>query len=125
MIDTDKYLDIPFSEADCYEFGSILYQDAFGYPLPSFNYELDSMKSMILAVMKGDDTFERIEKEDLQELDGIVFSSPECGRHIGFYIGGGKFIHMVKDSYPAVERLSSGLWSKRIMGYYRYVKRIQ
>ena len=120
MIETDKYLDIPFSEADCYQFGSILYQDHKGYPLPSFSYSLLDARSMIKAVIAGEDIFTAITKEELKELDGIIFHSPTCGKHIGFYLGNGKFIHQVRHSYPSIENLNSPKWSKRILGYCRY-----
>ena len=120
MIDTDKYLDIPFSEADCYAFGSILYQDNRGYPLPSFKYDLNDPNSMIKAVIRGDDIFTQVTREDLRELDGIIFESVTCRRHIGFYLGDNKFIHQVMGDYPAIENLNSPKWNKRILGYCRY-----
>ena len=120
MINTDKYLDIPFSEADCYQFGSILYQDIKGYPLPSFDYSLDDSTSMVQAVMSGEDIFTQIAKEDLRLLDGIIFTSITCKRHIGFYLGNSKFIHQVAGDFPSIENLNSPKWSKRILGYCRY-----
>lgn len=119
-IDTDKYLDIPFSEADCYQFGSILYKDIKGYALPTFDYSLDNTTSMVRAVMSGEDIFTPIAKEDLQLLDGIIFTSVECKRHIGFYLEKGKFIHQVMGSFPAIESINSPKWSNRILGYCRY-----
>ncbi len=120
MIETDKYLDISFSEADCYELGSIIYEDIKGYPLPSFKYDLENINSMVEAVDSGDSVFTSVEREDLQELDGIVFASPTCGRHIGFYLGNNLFIHQVRFGYPAIESLKSPKWSKRIIEYCRY-----
>lgn len=117
-LDTDKYLGIPFATADCYQFGSLLYFDYFGYPLPSLEYRIDSMKSMVLASAKP--TFIAIEKADLTYLDGIVFSSVECGRHVGYYLGDGLFIHQNINDFPSIEKLNGKKWSGKILGYYRY-----
>lgn len=121
MLDTDKYLDIPFSQADCYEFGSILYKDHFGRPLPSFNYELEDAKSVVSSVLSGDTIFVEVKREELRYLDGIIFYSPSTQRHIGFYLGDGKFIHQIMNGYPAIERLDSPIWKKRIIGYRRFI----
>ena len=120
-LDTDKYLGISFEQADCYQFGSILYQDYFGYPLPSLEYQLDSMKTMILAAGDSQKSiFKNVDKSEVTYLDGIVFSSVECGRHVGFYIGDGLFIHQNIKGYPSIEKLSGHKWGSKILGIYRY-----
>ena len=120
-LDTDKYLGIPFVDADCYEFGSILYKDYFGYALPSLEYQLDSMKSMVMASEDSQkDTFTSVLKKNLAYLDGIVFSSVECGRHVGFYLGDGLFIHQNRRGFPSIEKLNALNWKNKILGFYRY-----
>jgi hypothetical protein len=120
-LDTDKYLDISFDEADCYQFGSLLYQDYFGYPLPSLEYQLDEIKTMLTAADNSQkQTFIDVEKNDIQYLDGIVFHSVECGRHVGFYIGDGLFIHQNINGFPSIEKLKNINWQKILLGIYRY-----
>lgn len=120
-LDTDKYLGIPFSEADCYQFGSILYSDYFGYPLPSLKYQLESLRSIVTAAEDSQGhLFTSVNIKFIQYLDGITFKSVECGRHVGFYIGGGLFIHQNRDSFPSIEKLNSIKWKDKIIGIYRY-----
>lgn len=120
-LDTDKYLHIPFSEADCYHLGSIMHKDYFGYELPSLDYQIDSVKSMLFAFRESrKDLFQVIDIKDIAYLDGIIFNSTTCGRHVGFYIGGGLFFHQNINGYPSVERLNSIKWKSKILGICRY-----
>ena len=120
-LNTDLYIGIPFTTADCYQFGSILYNAYFGYPLPSLEYELKSAASMLSAADGSiKSTFTDIDRKDIEYLDGIVFKSVECARHVGYYLGDGLFIHQNINSYPSIEKLNSIKWKDKILGIYRY-----
>ncbi len=120
-LNTANYLHIPFDTADCYEFGSILYRDYFGYELPSFEYQISDIRSMVKAVSNGKSrTFTPVKREEIKYLDGIIFTSKDCGRHIGFYLEGGKFIHQTRENGPVIEKLNSIKWKNKILGYCRY-----
>lgn len=123
-LDLTEFLSIPFSEADCYELGSLLYQAAKGFRLPGFDYVLDCVSSHHEAIDGAIKTeaFVEIQKQELEYLDAILFNSNGGKRHIGFYVGDGKFIHQNLNGYPTVVKLNTPMYRNSIIGFYRYAK---
>lgn len=119
-MDFGDLLDLTFKDADCYQFGSLLYERFRGYGLPYGGYSLDSKTSVGEFKSGHDGVFRDVERSELQALDGIIFTSPTTKYHMGFFIGKGKFIHMTEQSGVCIDRLDSNEWKHRIVGYKRY-----
>jgi cell wall-associated NlpC family hydrolase len=104
-MNTDQYLNIPFSECDCFALAARVYRDhgidIGHYSEPDFSEKWEPVS-------------------DPKRLDLIYVDFPVQGEHVGVCIGHGKFIHALKKRTPVIA--SIGFWSRHIKGIYRWRK---
>lgn len=47
---------------------------------------------------------------------------PDCCQHFGIYVGGGRFLHTIKKAGSSTASVHDPFWSRKVRGYYRWVK---
>lgn len=119
----EKYLDKPFAywgrgpeEYDCYGLLKQIYKDVRGIELPDYQSAEDIERIAALMAAGLNDWKEVDEQPDV----AIMFRVKGYGGHVGYSIGGGRFIHTWEKSCGVcIERLQT--WQSRIIGFYDYV----
>lgn len=51
----------------------------------------------------------------------VVFRVAGEISHVGYMVTKDKFIHIMEDSKVTIESVSSPMWEKRVVGYYKYL----
>lgn len=90
---------------------------AFVQTLFSSHYKLDMPRT---AREQYDATL-RITKEELMEGDLIFFNTTGGISHVGIYLQNNKFVHSATSEGVTITDLDDNYWSRRIIGYGRYV----
>lgn len=125
MLNLLRYYMIPYSDVDhgwkgthCWGFVKIFLRDEAGIEI--LDYQKDDSKNLTSqACEKAHEEYVEIKQEDLQPFDLILFHvSHEIPVHIGIFIGGGQFIHMLGNRGVGTARLK--VWERKVTGYYRH-----
>lgn len=78
-------------------------------------------RNSLIQIVKNSDDFISIEKSE--PLAIVAFQlRPQAITHMGVVISKNRFIHIRKRVGVVIERLDIGKWSKKIEGFYRYVR---
>lgn len=118
MINIEDYIDLKFSDYDCYDFASLIYKKELGISLPTFSYSLDNGNTVAKSVANGTRIFTRIEKPEPYAI--VLMKTGQYKRHIGVMIDNKKFIHMIRDHSPVVSSIRDNEYSNNIIGYFTY-----
>lgn len=127
MIDTSKYIGMPYKElgrtkkgCDCYGLAYIMYKEIKDITLPTHEEAATSRK--IVQRIIEDGKYDWIEVDKPQELDLVTFKIMGFVSHIGILIDKDKkhFIHSWVKINTCIERLNSLHWGHRIDGFFRH-----
>lgn len=128
MIDTSKYIKIPFKEhgrsysgCDCYGLVTLFYQEELDIKLPNFNSygsteEVKEIEKLI------DNSKPILDAEELEQPEFgclVLFKSKGYVSHIGLYIGLNRVLHMTRQTNCLCERLDSRRLKGRVDGFYK------
>jgi len=99
---------------DCYSFLSYIYSKIKGVDLPDYT-SIGSVAEITDRVNDGICDWKKVPES---EGVAVLMSGTGADRHIGYCIGGGKFIHCEEGSGVRVDRI--GLVRSKIIGFYKY-----
>lgn len=126
-LDVSRYADIPFAEkgrgmtgCDCWGIPYLIYRDMLGIELPAYTEQYQNTEDRKeLARLTCNEKSAWCEVETPIPYDIVLMKIIGHPCHVGVVIGGGRFIHCMRDSGTTVEKLNSILWRDRIVGFYR------
>lgn len=105
-MDVSAYLNVPYGgDKFCRTFAAMVLADQ-GVPVP--------------AVERPEDAADWVQVEIPNPGDIVVFRRGRRPNHMGVCIGRGRFLHVEEGCRSCIERLSSPLWNRRIVGFYRF-----
>lgn len=125
MLNLERYYLIPYSDADhgwkgthCWGFYRLFLKEETGVEI--LDYQEDAPANLTAqACEKAADEYVEICCEDLKIYDSILFKvDTEIPVHIGIYIGGRRFIHMLGKRGVCCARLD--VWASKVVGYFRH-----
>lgn len=136
MIETDKYIGIPFLDGgrdlkgiDCWGLVKLVHQDEFGNELPEFLISSSDAKSINRAMTSKEELSKWVEVREAKLIEpgdvvamSLSHNHPDFVTHVGVCTGRGMFLHAMEGGLSAICRLSSPEWCKRIRGFYRWAK---
>ena len=106
---------------DCWGLCCIVAKEQFNYELPALDGKYisasDGSSVSDLVALEKLNTWERV--TEYRAGDIAVFNVAGFACHVGTYIGGVKFIHILQGSEVTIENLDSIVWKKRLDGVYR------
>lgn len=124
----NDYVGIPYADrgrtragADCWGLVRLVMHEQFKIDLPSFDGQYEGsddvcqIQELIAAHQEG---WRQIDRP--QPGDVVLFRVMGTVSHIGLVVDGGRFVHARRGHAVAIERLSSGRWHHRVVGFYRY-----
>lgn len=124
---SNQYIGIPYkaggrdrSGLDCWGLARLVYQEQYKINLPSFSTEYTEndttrMSDLIAQYREG-----WTQNDTPQEGDLVLLRVLGSESHIGVVIDGNSFLHIREGSDACVEKLNSGSWRNRIVGYFKY-----
>ena len=127
MIDTRKYIQIPFKEhgrnfsgCDCYGLVKLFYQEEFNIDLPDFSaYDDTEQREKIEKLIDFGKPLLKAKPIDKPKIGCLVlFKSRGFVSHIGLYIGKNMVLHITKKTNCLCERLNSKRLKGRVDGFY-------
>lgn len=126
-LDVSRYGEIPFREkgrdysgCDCWGIPYLIYRDMLWIELPLYCEQYQNTADRAeLARLTGGEKAAWCEVETPIPYDLVLIQILGHPVHVGVVIGGGKFIHCMRDVNTTIERLNSPAWRDRIVGYYR------
>ena len=136
----DKFIGIPYkafgrerSGADCWYFFCLVMREQFGVTLPTFDgvgyygegqsLEISNEARRAIGQIMSDNKdalWEKIPAGSERPGDGILLNMIGIPMHVGVVCAPGLFLHCERGCDSCVERYTSGAWSRRIEGFYRY-----
>ena len=103
---------------DC--FGLVLkVYEKFGISIPDVCVSTYACKQVDKEINKAKKIWIKVDTPTAPCVLAIKENGPLI-RHLGVYIGNGKFIHSRIQTGVTIERISSPLWKMKIKGYYKY-----
>lgn len=124
-----KYLGVPFKfngnsiteGYDCINLCCALAKDR-GLPIKNINHTNET----ILTYSHIFDT--ELHKSDWKRLDSnedktdsiVVFKINGVISHVGYMVDNDRFVHIMEKSNVTLDRVSSVVWNRRVVGYYKY-----
>lgn len=133
MIDTSKYLDIPFvyggrdwSGVDCWGMCKIVAWHEFGLELPDYPHagmQQGVMDYRRLARETADHRRHWARMDEPKPGDVVLLTPRTLPIHVGMVITGRPYqmIHTQASVGVCIERVYSIRWRDRVEGFYRYV----
>jgi cell wall-associated NlpC family hydrolase len=125
-----KYVGVPYLDKgrtpdgwDCYGLYVFLLNEIFGLKVNPYNEiytTADADLEVIAAIATQKRHWQRIELQDAQEGDGIVFNLAGHPLHCGYIIERGVMLHALKGRNTCIERYDTSGWNRRIEGIYRW-----
>lgn len=122
----NDYIGIPYQErgrdragADCWGLARMVYKDQFSKDLPIFDGYVDSRDTLVDELI-AQHREGWIATDQPSAGDLILFRIAGRVSHVGIFIGDEKFLHAREGHSACVERLNSGAWKHRVVGFYRY-----
>lgn len=125
----NAYINIPYVEngrskdgADCWGLVRLVYQNEFGITLPALSevYAADDRGAAVeesLALHKES----WVKREGTPKTgDVVLFRIMGEPVHVGIALSEGSFLHVRRNGYAVIERLTSGVWKHRVEGFYYY-----
>ncbi|MCP9750350.1 C40 family peptidase [Ferruginibacter sp. HRS2-29] len=94
---------------DCSAFVGLLMSSVYGLRLPRTARDIYAAS-------------EKIAKEDMLEGDMVFFNTRGGVSHVGFYLGGGYFVHASVSSGVTISNLDESYYSKKFIGAARTVE---
>ncbi len=88
---------------DCSAFTGLLLKDVFNIIIP---------RTARMQYAASD----KVSKEDMVEGDLVFFNTIGGVSHVGFYLGGGYFVHSSSSQGVTIDNLDEGYYSKRFIG---------
>jgi cell wall-associated NlpC family hydrolase len=105
---------------DCYGLVKLVLERN-GIPAPDYPSAEDAgfNAGLILAAMEVG-----WEKVSTPEANCVVLFRMEqrAGTHVGIILDGARFLHVLKETGVCVERITSDVWKRRVIGFYRWGK---
>jgi cell wall-associated NlpC family hydrolase len=127
----NKYIGIRYephghseTAADCWYFLCMVMKGQFDKDVPTYagtSYVTEDDRERIARFMAEhkDETWKRIDPDDAQPGDCILFNMLGYPIHVGVVCAPGLFLHCERGCNSCVERYHSGPWKRRIEGFYR------
>lgn len=128
MVDTTKYIQIPFQEhgrsfsgCDCYGLVKLFYQEELDINLPNFSDYKNTaeVEQINILIDKGKPILDAEELEKPQIGCLVLFKSKGYVSHIGLYVGQNRVLHITKKANCVCERLDSVRLKGRVDGFYK------
>lgn len=127
----NDYVGLPFKERgrddngyDCWGLLAAVYRKEFGIILPSFanDYVTTEDSDHLAKLIDGkiDDEWQQLEPGQETIGDGVLISLRGYPRHVGILAPNGYILHIERETGSLMERASSPMLSKRIIGYFRH-----
>lgn len=123
----NEYVGIHYQEkgrakdgADCWGLVRLVYQEQFNIALPTLLDEYETADKDSIAELVS------ITKEGWNQVDNpsagdvVVFNIIGQPVHVGIVTSPGMFLHVRRDQEAVIERLTTGVWKHRIVGFYKY-----
>ena len=131
-IDFEKVIQIPFEErgrgwngVDCWGLVRLVASEYFDLDYPEYaeDYQnISDVKELSRLLRQHQVDFREVSFPEPGDI--VLLRISGAASHVGIFIGGGKFIHAEINIGVNVGELSSPIWAKRILGYYRYEKSV-
>jgi len=127
---SNEYVGIPYQEkgrakdgADCWGLVRLVYQEQFNIALPTLldEYETENKDSIAELVSITKEGWKQIDNPSAGDV--VVFNIVGQPVHVGIVTSPGMFLHVRRDQDAVIERLTTGAWKHRIVGYYKYEER--
>ena len=92
----------------------------YGINLPDFDISAYAHKMVAKKVdeEKNKSCWKKLDKPEVPSI--CIFGKGGFVHHLGVYIGNGKFIHSLIGKGVQIDRLSSPIWKKQLLGFYKY-----
>lgn len=131
-----KYVGLPFVEGgrdfsgvDCYGVIVLIYREELGVDLwDTSGYSLDNYSKENLMLSNYYKNWEPIDKEHLQEMDVLLFTTdlelPDIPTHIALYVGENKMIHCTRKLDTHISKFKKGPLGTLFHSAYRYKDRL-
>ena len=124
----NKYVGIPYelkgrdrNGLDCWGLVRLFYKEEYDIDLPSFSDEYQTSEQDRIQELMATQREGWVNVQDPKEGDVVLFRVLGFESHIGIYIGEKKFLHAIRDVNSGIESLDSVKWSRRVVGFYRYL----
>lgn len=89
-------------------------------PCPEYNICAFAVKSIDgLIEAEAATTWRRLSEPELYALI-VIKNDPVFANHVATYMGGGRFLHVMRGINVAYGRINDPEWRLKIKGYYRY-----
>ncbi len=127
----NDYIGLPFEARgrsregiDCYGLFWLIYRERMSIFLPDHleKYKDIEDKLKIASAVIGEK-----KSENWQPIEGpatfgnlVLFTIPKCVFHMGMMIDDHRFIHSQERTDSCIESIRGLLWSRRVMGVFRY-----
>lgn len=126
-----KYIMIPFLDGgrdfegvDCWGLVYLIMKTEYGIEIPDYKISCTDFFKINLQISIEKTVTCRWKKIDkLEDPSLILFSlhkNPKIINHIGLYIGGSKFIHIIKEHRSTITRLPHPFYDSKMRGFYSY-----
>lgn len=130
---SNAYIGIPyaafgrsFDGADCWGLACIVYAHELGLDLPDYLgcYASVDEQSEISALIEGAAASPLWAHRTTMPhpFDIAVFRQGRFASHLGLVIQPGLMLHMVGEDRAKVERYSTGIWARRLIGHFHCLK---
>lgn len=122
----EKYVGLPFldlgrdtSGLDCWGLVKLIYGQELGIELPDyFTYssvtDFEEVEATILRVKASWDKVEIPAEKDV-----VLFNCANQPLHVGVVVNRYQFLHSPQGDFTRIESFKSGIWNKRLEGFYR------
>lgn len=103
----------------------VMYKDLYNIDLPDFPISAHQV-DQVSDAMEQSISFGIWKRVEDGYKKGDILAMALCPRslrainHVGFYLGGDQFIHIILNQRSAICRLSDFPWKNRIKGAYRW-----
>lgn len=91
------------------------------------DYGMDALAARLIANVFGNaavsDCWVQVESPAPMDVVAIknCESDPTLVNHFGVFLGGGKFIHIMRKTRCSIGEVNSPMWKHQIAGYYRFI----
>lgn len=125
---TNRYVGIPFEEADCWQLCQRVYQQELNVSLPGFVDEYkdpddrEALERIFNMELGKPSVWRAVAQGEEQEYDLALIRLSPLPTHVGVLAGRDHILHSLPKVGAALEARSSLRLRGNIMGFYQYVE---
>lgn len=129
MIAVDNLIGIPYKSGgrdkeggvDCWGLVRLVYEQTFNISLPTLSSTYTDATDGAQAeeaLLRNREGWGSVVVPQIGDV--ILFNIAGRASHVGVYIGSNEFIHAMEGKDVRIERLTSPMWEKRVVGFFKY-----